>query len=329
MVSSQQATTSLDPRLAIIIVNYQGWPDVARLCRTLAAGPEVRSGLCEVIVVDNASDGPIPPEFSNSDLNTRLILRPDNGGFALGVNTGWRATSAPWLLLLNPDVETDPGLPGRILTRIGSFGERPPGLVGFGLLNPNGTPQGSVGVFPGLFRTVWEQFLPRSRRKYQSDWRTEPGPVDWVTGACLLASSQMMSELGGMDEDFFLYYEEVALCHSANQAGWRVEFDPSVQVVHLRPLQNRAISPKMRVITRHSKLLYFRKHTPWLSFLLLSWGVSIEASVRRIWSGWQGQAEQARSWRVVGEIARELRQRSSLAGRQVLARAEAVAMPPG
>ena len=130
-----------------------------------------------------------------------------------------------------------------------------------------------------------------------------------------------------MDEEFFLYYEEVALCHAAKQAGWRVEFDPSVEVVHLRPLQNRSISPKMRVITRHSKLLYFRKHTPWPSFLLLSWGVTVEAKVRGIWSNWQGQGEEARSWRAVGKIARELRRGSNLAGRKVLARADAVALP--
>ena len=75
----------------------------------------------------------------------------------------------------------------------------------------------------------------------------------------------MLDELGGMDEDFFLYYEEVALCRSARRRGWRVEYDPTVEVVHLRPLQNRPVSPKMRVITRHSKLLYFRKHLPALA----------------------------------------------------------------
>ena len=84
MVSSPQPQ-SVEPRLAIIIVNYQGWPDVARLCGTLALSPEVRSGVCEVIVVVNASDGPIPAEIAASTSKIRLILRPDNGGFALGV----------------------------------------------------------------------------------------------------------------------------------------------------------------------------------------------------------------------------------------------------
>ena len=53
-----------------------------------------------------------------------------------------------------------------------------------------------------------------------------PGPVDWVTGACMLVNTRMMAELGGMDEDFFLYHEEVALSRRAQDRGWRVEYDP-------------------------------------------------------------------------------------------------------
>ena len=67
--------------------------------------------------------------------------------------------------------------------------------------------------------------------------------------------SEIMRAVGGMDEDYFLYYEEVALCRSARRLGRRVEYDDRVSVVHLRPLQNRAIAPRMRVIVRHAKLL--------------------------------------------------------------------------
>ncbi len=160
----------------------------------------------------------------------------------------------------------------------------PPGIVGFGLRNPDGSPQGSVGVYPSLARTIWEQFIPRSRRKYQAGWRIRSGQVDWVTGACMLVNSAMIAGLGGMDEDFFLYYEEVAFSQAARRLGWRVEYDASVSVVHRHPLQNRAISPKMRVITRHSKLLYFLKHLPRWQFLSLSAIVAIEAAVRGIGS---------------------------------------------
>ena len=121
-----------------------------------------------------------------------------------------------------------------------------------------------------------------------------------------------------MDEDFFLYYEEVALCRAAPRAGWRVEYDPSVAVTHLRPLQNRALSPKMRVITRHSKLLYFRKHLPRWQFLGLSWIITLEARVLGDWSRWTGRTEEARrgersmSWR--GPSARGWRRGDARSG---------------
>jgi GT2 family glycosyltransferase len=256
-----------------------------------------------------------------------LIARTENGGFAVGVNTGWRSSRGSWILLLNPDVVTGPGFVGRVLQHIDELEANPsgpPGIVGFGLENSDGTWQGSVGVFPGLARTIREQFIPRVRRKYQADWRVRRGPVDWVTGACMLVNAAMIADLGGMDEDFFLYHEEVAFSRSAQDRGWRVEYDPRVRVVHHSPLQNRAVSPKMRVITRHSKLLYFLKHLPRWQFLTLSGIVSVEATLRRNVARLQGRRTEARAWRAVGEIARSLRQGTLVRGCEVSRIAEAV-----
>ena len=213
------------PRLTVIIVNYNAWPDVIRLVSELEDEPEFSSGELQIMVVDNASQGPIPEKLALfPPAGLRFVARPSNGGFAVGVNAGWRLAESPWMLLLNPDVEITSGLAGRVLERIDNYEQRssgPPGIVGFGLTNPDGTPQGSVGVFPSLARTIREQFIPRSRRKYQAGWRIRSGPVDWVTGACMLINSQMMAKLGGMDEDFFLYHEEVALCRRRRtRAGW-------------------------------------------------------------------------------------------------------------
>ena len=115
-----------------------------------------------------------------------------------------------------------------------------------------------------------------------------------------------MAALGGMDEDFFLYYEEVAFSRAAQRLGWRVEYDASVTVVHRHPLQNRPISPKMRVITRHSKLLYFLKHLPRWQFLGLCGIVRIEAAIRRVWSRARRHQEELRAWQAIGEIATKL-----------------------
>jgi GT2 family glycosyltransferase len=331
-VSGQQARQAAElpdaqPRLAVILVNYNGWADVQRLVRLLRAEPEFDSGLLQIVVVDNASPDPVPPALMHlRSAGLNVLLRPDNGGFAVGVNAGWRLARSPWLLVLNPDVEIEKGLVGQVIERIGSYERRPsgpPGIVGFGLRNPDGSTQGSVGVFPSLARTIREQFIPRSRRKYQAGWRIRNGPVDWVTGACMLVNSRMIAQLEGMDEDFFLYYEEVAFSRAAQDRGWTVEYDPSLAVIHRHPLQSRRVSPKLRVITRHSKLLYFRKHLPGWQFHSLSWIVRIEARVRRIGALLSGRAAEACAWRTIGDVARRLRLGELVRGQEVLRLAEA------
>jgi N-acetylglucosaminyl-diphospho-decaprenol L-rhamnosyltransferase len=171
---------AIAPLLTAVVVNYNAWPDVAALVSALAVSPEVVSGLCEVVVVDNASSGPVPATLRTPPKGVRLIARGDNGGFAVGVNAGWQASRSPWLLLLNPDVVAGDGLLARVVERVKSYQPgAEPGVIGFALRNPDGTRQPSVGSFPNLARTVWGQLIPRSRRKYQAIWRTRPGPVAW------------------------------------------------------------------------------------------------------------------------------------------------------
>jgi GT2 family glycosyltransferase len=318
--------------LTVIIVNYESWSDVLRLTASLTAEPEFLSGQCPVIVVDNASSGSIPEPLATPRPGLHLVVRSENGGFAAGVNDGWRASRNAWLLILNPDVEIGEGFLGQVIARLASHEadpDGPPGIVGFGLRNPDASRQGSVGVFPNLARAIWEQFIPRSRRKYQSGWRIHSGPVDWVTGACMLVNPATIAALRGMDEDFFLYYEEVAFSRAAQNLGWRVQYDASVNVIHGHPLQNRPISPKMRVITRHSKLLYFLKHLPRWEFLVLAQVVLCESAVWGLWARLRREPEDRLSWQTIGEVARKLRNGDELRGRDILKLAELVeARPP-
>ena len=182
------------------------------------------------MVVDNASAGPIPEALRQSlPPGLRLLLRPDNGGFAAGVNAGWRLAQSPWLLVLNPDVEVARGFLGQVFERIATVRRRnrPDRRESSGSAceTPTALRRARSASSPASGRTIREQFIPRSRRKYQAGWRIRSGPVDWVTGACMLVNSRMIAELGGMDEDFFLYHEEVAFSRSAAGSGWRVEYD--------------------------------------------------------------------------------------------------------
>lgn len=314
------------------MVNYNAWPDVEALVLSLSKSPEVGDGRAEILVVDNGSEGPVPEALRQPPPGVLLFPRGENGGFAVGVNAGWRASRGRWIVLLNPDVVVPEGWLGRVIDRVQADesvvdnGSGAPGVVGFALRNPDGSRQHSVGAFPSLARAIWEQLIPRSRRKYQAGWRTRSGPVDWVTGACALVNARVLEAVGGLDEEFFLYYEEVALCRSARRLGWRVEYDPApaLGVVHLRPLQNRALTPRMRVITRHSKLLYFRKHLPRWQFLGLCAVVRAESRLRGLWARIQGREVECRAWDVVALLERELRKGAAIGGRDVLALADSV-----
>lgn len=312
--------------LSIVVVNFNSWGDVERQVAELSGSAELTRGSCEVVIVDNASDSSPPPSFHSLPRGFKLVLRGENGGFSAGVNAGWRAAAGRWILVLNPDVETGPDLPGRVLGRIGAYespGSAAPGIVGFALHNQDGTGQPSVGHDPSLFRLLRGLFLPRPVRKYQTGSRTG-GSVPWVTGACMLVARAVLDAVGGMDEDFFLYYEEVALCREARRRGWSVAFDPDVQVVHTHPLQNRRLTPGFRVITRHSQLLYFRKHLPAWQFRTLGAIVRLEAWVLGLTARRRGDGREMRAHREVGRIACDLLRGGSVRGPEVRDRARAV-----
>lgn len=230
----------------------------------------------------------------------RLVDGGGNVGFAGGVNLGRRAARAPWLLVLNPDVtmssETVDGLIAALGAGPRGFrGGRRPAIVGLGLENPGGGTQPSAGPFPSLGRVLRELPRPRASRKYYEAGRTVSGAVPWVTGACFLVETAFLDAAGGMDEEFFLYHEEVALCRTAWAAGRRVEYAPEYRAVHHHPLQHRAVSPRMRVILRHSKLLYFRKHRPGWERAALAGLIGLESWARWVWAVWRGDAVNARA----------------------------------
>jgi GT2 family glycosyltransferase len=173
--------------------------------------------------------------------------------------------------------------------------------------NRDGSAQASSGPFPTLLRTLGGLFLPRSRRKCTH--RPEPTrqPVDWVTGGCLLVRRACFQQLQGLDESFFLYYEDVDFCRRAAEAGWSVWFDPSLEVTHHWPLHARRVPAALRLMTRHALLTYSKKHWGgWRSRLMSAvvWG---EAALRQAWAGVRGDWDASRCYgqlrKLVGDVA--------------------------
>jgi GT2 family glycosyltransferase len=266
------------PRLSVVVVNYLHWEDTARLVRQLRASRALAAGLAEVVVVDNHS----PPHAIIPRLrrarDVSLLRWRRNRGFARAVNEACRLSRGGWFLLLNPDTTVPPGFLDTVLARCDDLAAHEPhaGISGFRLGNDDGSRQLSTGRFPTLAGTLLGRLWPRSTRKYTAPAGPGRVPVDWVTGCCLLVRRDCWRDMGGLDPDFFLYYEDVDLCCRAWQAGWSVWYDPAAELLHHRPLHGRSAPPHLHLITRHALLTYARKHWPVWQARLLGWIVRLE-----------------------------------------------------
>jgi GT2 family glycosyltransferase len=292
----------------VVVVNYQRWHETAALVRQLRASPCLGNGLAEVVVVDNHSaPHPIIGRLRRwPGVSLRRWRR--NRGFARAVNEGSRLSRGDWLLLLNPDVTLEPDFLERVaaLARRLTDGEPDVGIVGFGLRNPDGSRQGSAGSFPTLAGTLARLGLPRAWRKYLGLPAVGRSRVDWVTGCCLLLRRACWEQLGGLDPDYFLYYEDVDLCRRAQARGWSTWFEPGLSVVHHHPLHGRAVPAHLRLITRHALLTYGRKHWPAWQFRVLARIVGVEAWLRRWRARGIGDKETAGVFSVLGKIVADL-----------------------
>lgn len=311
--------------LSVVIVNFCQWRNTGRLVTQLRRSVALRSGVATVTVVDNHSPShPVVRKLEKlNGVSVRRFSR--NLGFARAVNRGVAEPGRPrarasgsslpaagasdWVLLLNPDVTVADGFLDDVATFVEKLAIADPsaGVIGFRLRNRDGTAQASSGPFPTLGRTLGGIFRPRARRKCTH--RPEPTrqSVDWVTGGCLLVRRDCFRQLRGLDETYFLYYEDVDFCRRASQAGWGVWFEPSLEATHHWPLHVRRVPAPLRLMTRHALLTYAQKHWSGLRAGILSMVVWTEAALRQGWAtvraDWDAACCYGQLRRLVGDVA--------------------------
>jgi GT2 family glycosyltransferase len=198
----------------------------------------------------------------------QLVERSTNEGFATGVNLGARLTDAPFLLLLNPDCVAD----GQAIARMVQYAESRPdaAVIGPRILNADGSVQGSARRFPGITtaiagRSSWltRRFPknPLSRRNLPAlDGRTMPLDVDWVSGACMLVRRAAFEQVRGMDERFFLYWEDADLCRRLAEKRWRTVYFPDATIVHAGGRSSIHAYRESLAAFHRSAFFLFRKH---------------------------------------------------------------------
>jgi GT2 family glycosyltransferase len=296
------------PELSVVIVNYRQWQDTLALVRQLDQDPALREGAAEVVVIDNHSPAdPAVPRLRRWP-GVSLWRARRNQGFAAGANRGCRLGRGRWLLLLNPDMSVPADFLDRAVTLADSLAAEDPGagVVGFGLRHSDGSRQHSFGPYPTLVGSLARLLLPRARRKYHAVAPDHRCRVPWLTGCCLLLRRDCYEQLGGFDEDFFLYYEDVDLCQRAAARGWSVWYEPALTLTHHRPLHARAVPAHLRLFTRHASLTYARKHWPGWHARGLARAVAAAASLRRRLAAWRGDTDAAEAFATLGDVASHL-----------------------
>ena len=252
------------PDLSIIIVS---WNVRGLLQACLQSIDTNRHDIAlEVIVVDGASADGSPEMVGELFPGVNLIACDENVGFPRGNNIGLAQANGRYLLLLNPDTE----IKGDALPKMLAYLEKHPevGLVGPQLINSDGSIQSSRRRFPklatGLVESTWlEQVAPKAvlRHYYVQDLPDdETADVDWVTGACMLTRREIYATLGGMDEDYFMYSEELDWCRRIKDAGWRIIYFPEAQVLHHVGKSSEQAVTARHINFQRAKLRYFRKY---------------------------------------------------------------------
>jgi GT2 family glycosyltransferase len=245
--------------ISVVIVQYNH-PDLTkRAVETLRLH---QRGELEIIVVDNGSPAAGVRAATEQITGCTVIFNFANAGFGAANNRGARASHGEFLLFLNNDtlVRTE------ILSQIESHFAGSPscGAAGLQLLNADGTVQYSTGKFP----TVWSEW--RMSRRHNLYKREDTVRRDWVSGAAMVVRRAVFEEVGGFDERYFMYFEDVDLCARIRGAGHEIHYVHAISVEHLRGgSQPGGIPPSVQIEYRRSQLLYYSRHASMMNNLLI------------------------------------------------------------
>lgn len=254
--------------LSVILVHYKALDALLACLGTLA--PELAGRAAEVVVVDNDSRDGAAEALRRDFPDARLLTNTDNLGYARAVNQGIRATRGAFVLVMNPDCEVRPGAVGALLSHAAAHPRS--AVLGPRILNPDGTLEYSARGFPDHLTFLFNRYslLTRlwpsnrwSRRYLMSDWdHATSREVDWLSGACMLVRRAAIDAVGGMDETFFMFNEDVDWCRRMKLAGWANAYVPEAVVVHHIGASKGRVAPKV-IVSRHAGMIhYFHKHHP-------------------------------------------------------------------
>lgn len=261
--------------LSVVVVHYKTPDLLVELVEGLRSRPPGTS--FEIVVVDNGGGDSLAGLGLESSM---LSVHPlgGNRGFAVAANEGLRKSRGEYALVANGDVAFPEGSVAQMLEAMRA---RPrAGALGVRLVRSDGSEEVNGGDFPTLLAEYHRrrEILGKSRKRPgdQGISRGRAEERDWVSGACMLLNRDAAEEVGFFDERFFLYYEDVDLCTRLRQGGWKVYYDPSVEVIHHRGSSTRQVPDLARRAYRESQSYFWKKHHGLLGLGLLRAAVALK-----------------------------------------------------
>lgn len=254
------------PDLSVIVVN---WNARELLRRCLASIQEQTQGITyEILVVDNASSDCSADMVATHFPDVGLIRNAENVGFAKANNQAISHARGRYILLLNPDtVVLD-----NALEQMVTFAEGEPqiGSLGCKILAPDGNIDFRCARrFPSLLteffsRTRLSKRFPHNPlfgRFMMGDWdHNSSREVECLVGACMMVRREVIDQVGPLDEDFFMYGEDMEWCHRIKKGGWQVFYYSEPQILHVGACSTAQNSAEMGVEYLQSMALFFRKY---------------------------------------------------------------------
>lgn len=292
----------MTPRLSIVIVNWNTRELLLRVLGQLLppGGPPLP---CEVLVVDNQSgDGSVAAARAAFP-DAVLLPQPHNGGFAYGVNRGLERARGDWVLLLNTDTEVSwPALQAFV-----AEAERHPRAAIFGpaITDEHGVPQESAWRAPRPRDYLGDALFVGRLFRSRAPAVAGPRVVETVSGCVFLLRRSLLGEIGGLDERFFMYFEETDFCARARARGHEVVLLPAHAFVHAGGLSATQAAVRTFLAFRESCLLF---HCGWHGRLATEWVrlCLLLACALRL-GGWLGRALLGRKAGRAGLYARAVR----------------------
>jgi N-acetylglucosaminyl-diphospho-decaprenol L-rhamnosyltransferase len=255
------------PALSIIIINWKS----ANFTRKCLASIHARAkGInLEILVVDNASFDGCAEMIQKEFPDVRFIQSQDNLGFARANNLAFEYSKGEILLFLNPDTEIVGSALQDMMACLDS--NQNAGAIGAKLLNSDLSVQTScLQAFPSILSQVLDSEYLRTMIPKSSLWGTQalfedsrqPVPVEGISGACLMVRRSLFEQIGYFNRDYFMYVEDMDLCHKIQKAGWTNYYVGDATVIHHGGQSSGSQSNNQfsTLVMKESLLKYFKIH---------------------------------------------------------------------